>query len=410
MGDGGDSSFAFKTLIFAIVILFAMPMMINVFVPQMSNGVDQDELLEDYYDFTGSSRGRTEESVWVLTGVYTPYEGGSYGYTEDGWIYGSRVDYLRPTQYQDTNRQFDVIRDDKNGIYRYASDSADYQPDETITTLDGQTKVINKATGHKEGDYYTSVVFDTEYKSDIFFSTSLKYGQNGERYDNNSSNGKEPFYYEYTGYRYAFQPTADQFTVDADGKKMEITATTSSLSLIWYSYYRSDGLSGQLVISGDLGVSYLTSDQIIRAFDSTTSTARFEMTFNGGVKMGIYIKIDSYELANGKNVEDCYNQGYWSVMVTSLSTSFDAYSGTDFTLNIFNIFDTIIKLMSFDYTSFNMSPMMGLICSFVIVIPLYAGLIALALGSWQAMAVVGIMGVIQSIAAVIANWGSIFPW
>ena len=409
MGSGGDSSFTFKTLIFAIVLLFTLPMMLNVFVPQMADEVDQDALMEDYYDFTGASRGKTEEAVWVLTGIYTPYEGGAYGYTDDGWIYGSRVDYNKPTQYQDTNRQFDVIRDDKNGIYYYASDSADYQESTTVTTMDGETKTINAATGHKKGDMYTSIVFDKAYKSDIFFSKSLKYGQNGQQYQDDT--GREPFYYEYTGYRYAFQPTADMFTVDADGNKINVTATTSSLSLIWYSYYRSDGLSGQLVISGnDSGVSYLTSDQIIRAFDSTTSTARFEMTFNGGVQMGIYIKIDPYELANGRTVEECYNLGYWSVMVTSLSTSFDAYSGTDFTLNIYNIFDTIIKLMTFDYHTFNMSPLMGLICSFVIVIPLYAGLISLALGSWQAMAVVSLIGVVQSIAAVISNWGSIFPW
>lgn len=391
--------------------MFVMPLMINVFVPQMSEGIDNDDLMEDYYEFTGASRGKTEESVWVLTGVYTPYEGNNYGYTEDGWIYGSRVSYLRPTQYEDTNREFDVVRDEKNGVYRYASDSADYSPDVSQTTIDGSTVTTNAATGHAKGDMYTSVVFDTEYKSDIFFSTSLKYNQNGERYDNNSSNGKEPFYYEFTGYRYAFQPLADQYTVDADGNKMEVTATTSSLSLIWFAYYRSDGLSGQLVISGnDSGVSYLTSDQIIRAFDSTTSTARFDMTFNGGVQMGIYIKIDPYELANGRSVEDCYNLGYWSVMVTSLSTSVDAYTGTDFTLNIFNIFDTIIKLMTFDYSALNMSPLMGLICSFIVVIPLYAGLIALALGSWQAMAMVGILATIQSAVAIIANWGSIFPW
>lgn len=409
MGGGADSSFAFKTFIFSMVILFVMPMMINAFVPQLADGLDQNELMDDYYDFTGAARGKTEESVWVLTGIYTPYEGDSYGYTDDGWLYGSRVSYNRPTQYQDTNREFDVIRDDKNGIYKYATDSKDYSPDETITDKDGNNKTVNKGTGHKAGDLYTSVVFDKAYKSDIFFSTSLKYGQGGDRYSDVT--GKEPFYYEYTGYRYAFQPTADMYTVDADGNKMDVTATTSSLSLIWYSYYNSDGLSGQLVISGnDSGVSYLTSDQIIRAFDSTTSTARFEMTFNGGVKMGIYIKIDAYELAQGHTVEYCYNQGFWSVMVTSISTSFDAYSGTDFTLNIENIFMTMVKLLTFDYASFNMSPMMGMICSFVIVIPLYASLIALALGSWQAMAVVGIAGFVETIAAVITNWGGIFPW
>lgn len=417
MGGGGDSSFAFKMLIFAIVIMIALPVGLNTFVRDWDAiDVDENQLLEDYYNFTGASRGKTAESVWVLTGVYTPFginadgtPSSQYQYTDDGWLYGSRIPYYAPSQYQGSNQAFDVYRNESNGIYYYANNSADYQPPQTITipakdengNETTKEEIISTGVGHKSGDLYTSVVMDRDHKSNIFFNKTMKYDQHGQRYVEGSS---EPFYYSYSGWRYAWQPVSDSWTVDGDGNKVHITATSTSLSLIWYSYYTTDGIAGQLVISGsDSGTAYLTSDQIVSAFDSNTSTARFQMTFNGGVQMGIYIKIDPVKLQEGETVKYCYDQGYWSVMVTSISTESDSYTGTDYTLNVWNIFDTIIKLMTFDYHSLNLSPLMGSICSYVIIIPLYAGLIALALSAWPALLIAGILAAIQTIVNVIAG-------
>ena len=391
---GGDSGFAFRMIIFALVIMMVMPLMINIFVPSQALNVDNETVMDDYYNFTGAARGHTKESVWVLTGVYTPYEGGNYNYTEDGWLYGARINTYTPTQYEDTHETFTVSRDSDIGIYRYYGDSRDYD----ATT----------GTGHKDGSYYTSVVFDRNQKSDIFFSPQAKYDSSGNKYDPTKTN--EPFYYSYTGWRYAFQPTSDAWTSNADGDQVFITATTSSLSLIWYSYYTSTGISGQLVLSGnDSGVAYLTGDQIVGAFDSTTNTARFNMTFNGGVEMGIYIRIDPWYLTNGGyTIKQCYDLGYWSIMVTSISTDAAAYVGTDNPLNIAKIFETLVNLMTFDYTSYNMSEAMGYLCSFIIVIPLYAGLIALAINNIPILIFTGVLAAIESIALVIKNWTSWF--
>lgn len=409
-----NSEFAYKMLIFAIVIMLAMPIMINNFVPTKAIDVDQEELLEDYYSFTGASKGHTKESVWVLTGMYTPYEGTTYGYTDDGWVYGQRIQNATPSQYEGTPQEFSVYRDD-NGIYRYRYDTADYDADKgtghrgtyykaTQEDVDaGKAQQVGQDIKRSEpGEYYTSIVFDLDQRSNIFFNPNTKYNQNGEPYD--SSIGGDHFYYQFTGLRYAFQPVADSWTADGDGNKIRITATTTSLSLIWYVYYTQSGISGQLVLSGnDSGVAFINGDQILSKFDSTTSTARFNMTFNGGVQMGIYIRMDPMALQD-RTVKECYDLGYWSLMVTSLSTDSEAYTGTDFSLNIFDLFDTLIKLMTFDYHSFGMSDMMGAVCSFTIIIPLYAGLISLALGSWEALILTGIVAAIQSIATMITNW------
>lgn len=415
-----DSEYTYTMLIFAMVLMIVMPIMINNLVPSQAIDVDQDALLDDYYEFTGSSQGHTKEAVWVLTGIYTPYAGGNYGYTDDGWLYGSRVQYNTPEQYENSPQSFKVYRDD-NGLYRYYYDTADYDKDKgtghkgsfRIATEEDHQNNSNIAVGSdiKQstlGDLYTHVVFDRSQMSNIFFSPQAKYGENGKLYDN--SIGGDHFYYEYTGYRYAFQPTSDSWTSDGDGNKIQITATTTSLSLIWYQYYTQTGISGQLVLSGsDSGVAYINGDQIVRAFDSTTNTARFAMTFNGGVEMGIYVKIDPYAtMTLQKTVKEAYDEGYWSIMVTSLSTDPNAYVGTDFSLDINKIFMTLVDIMTFNYSKFNMSDMMGAICSFVIIIPLYAGLISLALAHWEAMIFTAIFLAIQTIATLVSNWGGWF--
>ena len=408
-------------LIFAMVIMVAMPIMVTTFVPNQAIDTDEEALLDDYYSFTGVTEGHTKEAVWVLTGIYTPYQGGDYGYTDDGWLYGSRIQYNTPEQYgQGSPQNFTVYRDDQ-GIYRYWMDTADYDKDkgtghhgtyryatEEDVEEDDDLVVGQIIKNGEIGDLYTHIVFDRSQKSNIFFTSSGKHGEGGEAY----TVGSKYFYYEYTGYRYAFQPTSDNYTVDADGNKIAITATTTSLSLIWYEYYTQSGISGQLILSGsDSGVAYINGDQIVRAFDSTTNTARFAMTFNGGVEMGIYVKIDPYATTTlGKTVKQAYDEGYWSIMVTSLSTDPDAYIGTDFSLDIEKIFMAIVDLMTFNYSKYHMSDMMGMICSFVMVIPLYAGLIALALNNWEALIITGVLLAIQGIATIISNWGSIIPW
>lgn len=402
----GNSSFAYRMLIFSIVIMVALPMMITTFIPSMALDVDESDVMDDYYRFTGQDRAN-KEAVWVLTGIYTPVgtnsngqPSGSYGVTDDHWAYGSRVTYNRPSQYMGTPMDFDVTRDEKTGIYKYASDSADYSPNETVKDKNGNDVIVNEGTGHKKGDLYTSVTMDASQKSSIFFAENMRHGQNGEYKEGDA------FWYEYTGYRYAFQPLSSQVMKDADGNVVNIPATSSSVSIIWYSFYRSDGLASQMTISGnDKGVAYLTSESIIKAFNSVTNVARFSFVFNGGIEMGIYIQISSYYLSQGFTVEQCYNLGYWSVMVTSKTTDQAAYNSPDFNLDVWELFDTVVDLMTFDYTDYKMSPMMGSIASLVIIIPLYAGLIAMALGSWPAMAAVGIMAAVEAIASVIKNVG-----
>lgn len=130
MGD--SSSFAFKSIMFALAIILLMPLMINLFGAGVNTDLNDPEVLEGYQKFTGSAP--AQESVWVLTGIYTPFgtdENGNtntsqYGYTDDGWLYGASIMNYTPSQYATTAQSYTVSRVTNGNdmkVYRYATDT-----------------------------------------------------------------------------------------------------------------------------------------------------------------------------------------------------------------------------------------------------------------------------------------------
>lgn len=397
-----ESSFSFKSIMFALAIALLMPIMVNIFAAP-STSLNTDEALAGYYDFTGSTP--SQESIWVLTGIYTAFgddgQGGTdtakFGHTDDGWLYGSSIKRYTPSQYNNSTRQYTVLKGD-DGVFRYWTPEVQ----EGEAGYDTYVKIKNKEIpvteygDHYYGDLYSDVTMDLEQQSYIFFTQDTK-----------NTKG-EYFYYDYSGYRYAFQPTANYRTINSDGENVEVVANTSSLSLIWYNYYTSTGISGQLIISSqDKGVAYLTASEIIQAFNSTTSTAKFQMNFSG-IPMNVYVRLDASYLTQ-HTVEEAYNNGYWSLMVTSDSADASAYTQSDYGFNIFAIWNTIVNLLTFNYQDYDMSDTMGYLCSFLFVAPLYATLIAIGLQSVPALILAGILAAIQGIATLITNAG-VWDW
>lgn len=363
--SGSPPDFTYRMIVFALAITFIFPVALSVFTSS-DYEADEQQLLEDYYNWTGTQP--TEEAVWALTGIYTPYYSGSYGYTADGWLYGDRIGAAspyQPTQYSGQAYGGPVQLD--GDVMRY-----------TTATNDG----------HQAGDIYTQVTMDAGQKSDIFFTE-----------DERAEQG-EFFYYEYSGYRYAFQPLANYEGRDSAGNPVPIVATSTSLSVIWYDYFGQSGLSGQLVISGsDSGVAYITAQQIIRAYDSVNSTAKFKMEFNG-LDMNVYIRLNPAYLAEGYSIEECYNLGFWSVMVTSLSTNADAYMGADYAFNVNEIWNTMIDLFTFNTADYGLTGWIGTIASLFFVIPLYAALISIGLNNMYVLVLAGILAAIQGIFTI----------
>lgn len=377
--------------------MILLPLFLGFFAPGTYNGASEDEVLAGYERMTGQ-KADTKIAVWPLTGIYTPFTGQfydndaeqiiTYGYTPDGWLYGTEVKSYSPSQYRNTSEAYTVYKAD-DGVFRYWSDSEDYNA-EYGTGHKG--RVLDGDNVEYRGDLYTEVNFDKLRKSDIFFTEA-------SRVEDNLGH----FKYDYTGYRMAFQPISSYNVQDADGNIRPVVATTTSLSLCWYQYANQSGVTGQLVLSGSNGgIAYINAAQILSAFNSNTNAAAFEMVFNG-VNMTIHIRVDPVYTNKGWTIEQCYNEGYWSIMVTSLSVDSTAYTGTDNSNNPMQMFETMIDLLTFNLNDYDMSPWLQYLCYFFFIAPLYISLIVLCLDNAYLWILVGLLAAIQAI-------GSIWPF
>lgn len=383
LGNGTtDTGFVVKVIVFALLLMFLVPLFFSLFVPQLDNGEDTryaeqiQQLENEYYLSTGRTVTATTET-WALTGVYEPFYGSSYGITEDGWIYGAREINYSPAQYTTdlsvSGPNFRYAVQYRDGLYYY-------------------TQVDGKDLSHKVGDLYTAVAMDNAHTSDVFFTPGGK------------TTTDKGYYYEYSGYRYAFQPLRPYHTY-IGGVDTEVEPNSTSLSLIWYQYSSLNGIAGQLTISGsDSGLSYLSSTDIIREFNQTTYSSTFDLTFNN-VAMHLTIRLDPIRIAEGKSVETCYNQGWWSVVVSSDAIVTSSLNDASYDFNPNNVFDTLIKLLTFRIAEdYDIEGWQGTIASLLVTMPLYACLIALALIYPYSLILVAILGAIQAIVSVFHGW------
>lgn len=374
---GGDTATIARYFMIGVCVMFFFPLIINVLADVNPDIDEVDEtqqiLLDDYRGIVNASA--TQEQAWALTGIYTPYGTDKNGYAstsylvlDDGWIVGDRVTTYPPSQYVsglDGHESYTVEYDQSRGMYYYKGAASG---------------------GYSDGDLYTRVTMDKSKMSNIFFSSAGKVEQGSN------------FYYQFNGYKYTFQPTANYQGVTAEGKPVDVTANTTSLSLIWYQFLTQSGIAGQLVLSGsDSGVSYLTATEIVRGFNSANYTSQFKMEFNG-VDMNIYILLNPYAISSGYSVEECYNAGYWSILVTSLSTDPDAYSNTDYSFNIYEIWNTIIALFTFNADElFSDDETASYLASIIFCGVFYVLLIAIGLNHKEVLILAGIIALIQGL-------------
>lgn len=386
-GGGGDAVSLMGPLLFAVVIFTLTPMIVTVAhgygmeTPYDGDAERYMELVDAYQDATGASTG-VNRTVWALTGIYTPYGttytgDGSTDYliTPDGWISGERVTDYSPSQYDYTAQDYRVAYDPDTRLYYYTED--------------------NDAIGVKAGDLYARVNMTADHKSSYFFSSSGR-----------TDAAEGGFYYSYTGARYAFSPIESYYMYDDNGEKIEVVSSTTTLSLIWYSFQNSSGgISGQLILShNDEGVSYITGDQITRAYNSDSYTANFPVKF-GHVSLNLDIVMDPTRIAQGYTIAQCWAQGYWTIYVTGNSVDATSYLGSDYSLNVYEIWDTLIALFTFNAGEyFGGDEMASAFASLILVVPLYICLIAVAATHVELTIIAAILAAVQAIATLASHF------
>lgn len=383
-GTAGNGPFIKASLTFSLFAMFLMTAFLALYLPAEHSGDLQgelDQLTEGYYDITGSAP--ASEEVWALTGIYVPYGKGigedgqlvdstAWGTTKDGWIYGARVASYSPSQFDNLNggkEDYTVQYDPDTGLYYYVQAGEDL------------ASVTASPADPQQGTLYTQVSMDPAYKSDLFFTPG------GKVTDERGT------YYQYSGYRYSFSPIRDYRA----SNELAVDRVTTSLSIVWYNYYGTEGLNSQLMLNGsDSGLSYITAQEIVNRFEAASFSSRFTMTFNG-IDMYVYIKLNPYALQiQGYSVQECFQNGFWSIMVTSPAISTET---SDFSLQAFSpdrLFEIVFNLLTFSMDGYNLSGTAALLCSLFFTVSFYTSLIAIALEHEHLLILLTLVGIIQA--------------
>ena len=128
--------------------------------------------------------------------------------------------------------------------------------------------------------------------------------------------------------------------------------------------------------------------------------------------MNVYIRINPYYTSQGYSIEQCYNNGWWSLMVTAITTNASAYTSPTNPINPEEIWETLIDLFTFDMKDYPMSPLMQIFASLTVSICLYSTLLAIAAYNPKLLIIVAVIALIQTIVSFLGalDIDDMFDW
>lgn len=323
MADDGGDKLLVKIAVFGIAMSFMATLMVSVVFVEGNGDYDYDEI-QSYRDelisFTGESM--LNSTPWVLTAVYTPWVStdGTDGHIDpDGWLYGQSIT-----------------------DYSYIGKSADIRLDPDQKSAVPITQAESSLTYKYETGYkWWASNFDGDGLS-IGGKIAQKLGFNVTETETETAN-----IWNYTGYRYYFDPTLP-FNDQSGGGT---STRDGALSLVWYSYNGQEGLSGGLDVYGGnvLLASYSAADIIADYNSSSGYATSYEFNFEGTI-LNLSIRFDAETINVGVPLMQAWTQGDWSMAISSVSAGnfFDIDSSTSFTTSAGSMIKTFIKIYTFD--------------------------------------------------------------
>lgn len=328
MAAVGDDAVLVKIAVFGIVMSVMCTTLFAVLLIDNGGDYDYDEITayrNDLISFSGQSM--INETPWILSHVYTPWNESYDAEThtdDDLWLYGEEI-----TDYPDLNKSADIKLDPD----QKSSTLLDYRdtPYETLTgykwwSPDAGNENIAGMIVRPFARLYTAVTDDE-----------------GKIY------GDVPAHsWNYTGYRYVFDPTLPFNTEEAG-------PADGSLSIVWYSYSTGggtqEGLSGGLVIyNGSILIANYSATDIVADYNTTSGFATIYDFDFGGTVLTLSIRFDQNALQQGMSLMEAWTAGYWSMAISSPAAGsfFDIDGSSSFTVTAGNMISTFIKIYTFD--------------------------------------------------------------
>lgn len=312
---GSDDSTLIKVAIFGITISLFCTLGVSLMLVETGD-YDYDDIQayrNELISFSGEAM--LNENPWVLTHVYTPWnaELDPATHYEDGWLYGEDVEYSEIGKAAD-------IRMDKN--YKssvpitFETEAATYM-EQSGTEWWAGIPVINWIGENVGLDPYT--------------------------YKTVTANN-----WNYTGYRYVLDPTLpfSNNTSTVDG----------SLSLVWYSFNGTEGLSGGLdIYGGEIKLASYTAYDIVSTYNTTSGYAStYDFDF-GGTHLTLSVKFDPVAIEGGKTLLQAWTDGDWSFAISSLSAGnfLDIENSNSYSTSVGSMLDTFIQIFTFNVPDLN---------------------------------------------------------
>lgn len=318
MANDGNDQILIKIAVFGLTFSILATMGIAVL---WAGGGDYsyDEIQgyrDDLISFSGESM--INQSPWVLTHVYTPWQQGMEieGHLDtNNWLYGEEIEdypYLNETAR---------IRLDANQKSTVPITVNDYKPEYEYEDgykwwADGWWSVITRPIGE-----------------DLL-------GQDPYEY----STGQASIW-NFTGYRYQFDATLPF------RQENTVSHVDDALSVVWYNYGGQEGIAGGLQIYDGrvLLASYSASD-IIADYQSTSGYATtYDFVFDN-THLTLSILFDQDVIDNGTPLMEAFTSGNWSMAISSLSAGnfFDIENSISFTSTAGSMIDTFVRIFTFD--------------------------------------------------------------
>jgi hypothetical protein len=332
MGAVGDDGLLVKIAIVSFAISLVCTAGFAILL-QPSSDYSYDEIQEgrdQLISFSGQSM--INQTPWKLTHVYTPWhEGLETKVDTDGWLYGDEITAQELEPYGPMS--YANIKLDPN---QKSSTPLNYSD----VTYVGQTgwKWYAPGSGTVAGKLLTPI-----------YSIYTALGGKSDPYVYGDINTHS---WNYTGYRYVFDPT---LPISNEGEDGQTNSVDGSLSIVWYNSNNQEGLSGGLIIyGGDILIANYSATDIIADYNTTSGYATvYDFDF-GGTVLTLSIRFDQNAIEEGMNLMQAWTLGNWSMAISSPSAGsfFDIDGSSSFTVTAGNMISTFMKIYTLQVPSF----------------------------------------------------------